>query len=35
MSREVYLDDTDTNVRNAIVNLNDGFHVLFTGAEHG
>ena len=28
----VYLDDTDSNVRNAIVNLDDGFQVLFTGS---
>lgn len=27
----IYLDDTDSNVRNAIVNLNNGFQVLFTG----
>lgn len=29
----VYLDDTDSNVRNAIVNLDDGFQVLFTGVK--
>lgn len=29
----IYLDDTDSNVRNAIVKLDDGFQVLFTGAE--
>ena len=32
-SLTIYLNDTDSNVRNAIVNLDDGFLVLFTGAE--